>query len=103
MREIDFVSQAEWDVVEERQRQRTDEGWTSEHDDEHNNHELAHAAVSYAAYEGPVPPSLWPWDAKWWKPTDRRRSLVKAAALLVAEIERIDRAQSKDDNGDDTS
>ena len=35
---------------------------------------------------------LWPWAASWWKPKNRRRDLVRAAALIVAEIERIDRA-----------
>lgn len=35
----------------------------------------------------------WPWDAEWWKPTDNRRDLVKAAALIIAEIERLDRAE----------
>jgi len=37
----------------------------------------------------------WPWNMVWWKPKNYRRDLVKAAALLVAEIERLDRkAQS---------
>jgi hypothetical protein len=38
-------------------------------------------------------PALWPWEVAGWKPTagHRRRELVKAAALLLAEIERIDR------------
>lgn len=31
------------------------------------------------------------WGWEWWKPTNRRRDLIKAAALIVAEIERIDR------------
>jgi hypothetical protein len=39
---------------------------------------------------------IWPWDRKWWKPTDRRRDLVKAAALILAEIERLDRATIKE-------
>lgn len=34
----------------------------------------------------------WCWDRSWWKPTTPRRDLVKAAALILAEIERIDRA-----------
>jgi hypothetical protein len=34
---------------------------------------------------------LWPWGGNWWKPKGRRRDLVRAAALIVAEIERIDR------------
>ena len=28
----------------------------------------------------------WPWYSRWWKPTSDRRDLIKAAALLVAEI-----------------
>lgn len=39
---------------------------------------------------------LWPWDREWWKPKDRRRNLVRAAALLIAEIERLDRAEDKE-------
>lgn len=40
-----------------------------------------------------VPP-MWPraWDLERWKPKDRRRDLIRAAALIVAEIERLDRA-----------
>lgn len=33
----------------------------------------------------------WPWDAKWWKPKNTRRDLVRAGALIVAELERMDR------------
>lgn len=38
-------------------------------------------------------PQLWPasWHPSWWKPKDRRRDLIRAAALIVAEIERLDR------------
>ncbi|OYQ92303.1 hypothetical protein B9P90_24715 [Citrobacter freundii] len=85
------------DVVAERQRQKTIEGWTPEHDDEHCNGELAMAAVCYINETGTVnrnggKPWGWPWDASWWKPNGRRRNLVKAGALILAEIERIDRA-----------
>ncbi|GCY25454.1 hypothetical protein HmCmsJML067_04435 [Escherichia coli] len=85
------------DVVAERQRQKTIEGWTPEHDDEHCNGELAMAAVCYINETGTVnrnggKPWGWPWDASWWKPKTRRRNLVKAGALILAEIERIDRA-----------
>ncbi len=34
----------------------------------------------------------WPWDEQWWKPSTARRDLVKACALALAEIERLDRA-----------
>ncbi|WP_284935009.1 ead/Ea22-like family protein [Citrobacter freundii] len=85
------------DVVAERQRQKTIEGWKPEHDDEHCNGELAMAAVCYINETGTVnrnggKPWGWPWDASWWKPNARRRNLVKAGALILAEIERIDRA-----------
>lgn len=77
------------DVLAERRRQVEAEGWTPEHDDEHDDDELAKAAACYAlgSRKG------WPWYGHWWKPSaDRRRNLVKAAALLLAEIERLDRA-----------
>lgn len=32
------------------------------------------------------------WDMQWWKPGSPRRNLVKSGALILAEIERIDRA-----------
>ncbi|BBV87824.1 hypothetical protein STW0522ENT62_32700 [Enterobacter kobei] len=85
------------DVIAERQRQKSVEGWMPEHDDEHCNGELAMAAVCYINETGTVnrnggKPWGWPWDASWWKPNARRRNLVKAGALILAEIERIDRA-----------
>lgn len=89
------------DVLAERRRQVSDEGWTPEHDDTHSDGEMAGAAACYALYRSHLnlPPmggdlleQVWPWAAEWWKPTDRRRDLVKAAALILAEIERLDRA-----------
>lgn len=82
------------DVEMERARQVGVEGWTLEHDDTHRHHEMAGAAACYALGSK----LNWPatWDGRWWKPSpDRRRNLVKAAALLVAEIERIDRMGPK--------
>lgn len=40
--------------------------------------------------------NLWPWGREWWKPKNKRRDLIRAAALIVAEIERLDRASAKD-------
>lgn len=37
----------------------------------------------------------WPWASKWWKPGERRRMLIKSAALIIAEIERLDRAAER--------
>lgn len=96
------MSPAAADVLAERRRQIEAEGWTPEHDDEHMAGELAGAAGCYARYasvqaRGGYPstytfPVDWPWRPSWWKPSDARRNLVKAGALILAEIERIDRA-----------
>lgn len=96
------------DVLTERLRQVSHEGWTAEHDDAHRSGALAHAGACYAIHSAafiskrekfgpgrpPVNDGLWPWDDEWWKPTTPRRDLVKAAALLVAEIERLDRLEA---------
>lgn len=109
-------SKAARDVLAERARQIETEGWTADHDDEwHDRGELARAAGCYALHAGargawsessyrkaaplyhdPVEGhELWPFGAEWWKPKDPRRDLVRAAALILAEIERIDRASLK--------
>lgn len=94
-------SQGMVDVLEERRRQIDDEGWTVEHDDEHAGGQMARAAACYAISASSEPndisaaaivDSSWPWAAEWWKPTGKRRDLVKAGALIVAEIDRLDRA-----------
>ena len=96
------LTQATLDVMTERRRQIEEKGWTPEHDDEHAGFELARAGACYAEYgnwpaHSEVPPNSWPWPAAWWKPSDYRRNLVKAAALILAEIERLDRIQSTGD------
>lgn len=103
----EFASQAFCDVADERLRQQLVEGWTPEHDDAHPEGELAMAAGCYAlnaassltgdyidpdATGVPVP---WPWAPEWWKPKTTREDLVRAAALLLAEIERMDRAKAQ--------
>ncbi|SHI10001.1 Ead/Ea22-like protein [Pantoea sesami] len=93
--EVLAFSPAILDVISERQRQRSVEGWTSEHDDAYQNNELADAAACYAIHahnQGLSTPAHWPWDPEWWKQSGPRRDLVKAGALILAEIERIDRA-----------
>jgi hypothetical protein len=81
-------------VVAERFRQVEAEGWSHEHDDGHATGELARAGATYAAHSGQSDaPSLWPWAPDWWKPAGFRRDLVKAAALIVAEGEKFDRAR----------
>lgn len=89
-------TQAAQDALAERQRQIDAEGFTTEQDDAYQAGDLADAAACYALHKpDQVEASRlawWPWAASWWKPKDRRRNLVKAAALILAEIERLDRA-----------
>lgn len=90
------VTAAAADVLAERKRQVTAEGWTPGHDDEYEHGELADAAGCYALSSelfdcAGEPPRPWPWPDEWWKPTNRRRDMVKAGALILAEIERLDR------------
>lgn len=88
------------DVHAERRRQIETEGHTTERDDQYTIGQLADAAGAYAFWAHTcniqdfkvttVPPS-WPWHPRHWKPTDQRTMLVKAGALILAEIERLDR------------
>lgn len=90
-------------IAAERERQVSAEGYDTAHDDEHGDGEIAWAAACYAA-TGEVfcsNPDLhtyaraFPWGGARPKDhgKDRVRDLVKAAALCVAEIERLQRAQ----------
>lgn len=86
-------------VLAERRRQVEQEGWTPESDAQYMGGDMASAAGCYALFGPPMnpvgnPPPYWPWAAEWWKPTTSyRRNLVKAGALVLAEIERLDRAE----------
>ena len=100
-------STAAQDVLAERQRQKDVEGWTPERDDTHTGGQMAGAAACYALTGvahwacGAAIDTFWPWDKSWWKPTNPRRDLVKAAALLLAEIERLDRLSLAKQGGSD--
>jgi hypothetical protein len=99
------------ELLAERMRQIRREGWTADHDDEHRDGGLAMAAACYAAIAAATVghaaasaarPTVaddvlafvqrcWPWAVEWWKPKHPRRDLMRAGALIVAEIERLDR------------
>jgi hypothetical protein len=89
------------DITAERERQISFEGWSPDHDDAHGEGQIAFAAACYSlSHYFSKPHSellerLWPWAFAWWKPTDRRRDLVKAGALIVAEIDRLDRVAAE--------
>ena len=106
------MTDALMDVIMERNRQLDDERFSYKHDDAHTDGQIARAAAAYAL-SGSVPlkmrgsffsdvtmriiRDIWTWEWKWWKPstTDPRRDLVKAGALIIAEIERLDRAAAR--------
>lgn len=94
-------------IAAERDRQITDERWDARHDDRHKNGSMATAASAYAYPDRSLTnvwdddenryeqvPEDWPWEPRFWKPTpnDRIRELVKAGALIAAEIDRLQRA-----------
>jgi hypothetical protein len=85
-------------IAKERERQ----SWTPEHDEEHFMGEMIGAAMTYAGHAlgivtdheigGSDAREYWPWDAACWKPSpDPIRNLVKAGALIAAEIDRLRR------------
>ena len=95
-------------IAIERQRQIDEEGWTAKHDSKHTDFCLSVAAASYALdaavkhadlipewknYYLDVSEGVWPFDEEWFKPTadDPVRQLVKAGALIAAEIDRLQR------------
>lgn len=100
----DALTQAARDVLAERQRQVSAEGWTPESDDRYEDGVLsdagaAYALMSYDHYGNQAQPYFWPWEDSWWKPGAPRRNLEKAGALILAEIERLDRAAARASNG----
>lgn len=94
------------DVFAERCRQIDLKSYTAERDDQYANGELSDAAAAYAFWSFTSrllppnrklePPTSWPWDREHWKPTTQRHMLVKAGALILAELERLDRQQARE-------
>jgi len=96
-------------IVQERHRQIEEEGWTANHDDQHKRRELAKVAICYteetiAGVREGVPDNFpREWSLNWWKPSgDPIKNLVKAGALIAAEIDRLRRNHmGKEANHDD--
>lgn len=81
-------------IAAERARQVTAKGYTPEHDAHHGDGDLIRAAVAYATLAAGATEehtaAWWPWDRSGFKPGDGRlRALVKAGALIAAEIDRL--------------
>jgi len=93
-------------ILQERLRQVSD-GYGPAHDDEHRRGEIAQAAASLtcialvsidsagnASYWAGNAESFWPDDWTALSSKSQRQDLVRAAALLIAEIERLDRLEA---------
>jgi len=94
-------------IAEERKRQVEKEGWTAEHDAQHVAGELSMAAACYAhraslfAIKGrdyatchrTFWPIGWPWLRESWKPKTVLKDLIRAGALIAAEIDRLQRME----------
>jgi hypothetical protein len=78
------------EVAAERAKQKR-KGFTSEHDDFHDKGELVVSAGAYLSAHSSII-SYWPWSKHEFRSEGKRKDLLKAAALIVAEIERMDRA-----------
>ncbi len=72
-------------IATERQRQIEIEGWTAEHDRQWKGGELIRAAICYAS-DGFY---RWPWEKKFYKPVDQKKDLIRAGALIAAELDRL--------------
>lgn len=91
-------------IQAERERQISDEGYSESHDDRWLHDQLPIAAMVYAspAYLRPRVKCFWPWDNDYYKPNEsltidgRIRELVKAGALIAAEIDRLNRAKNNE-------
>ena len=90
-------------VCDERLRQINQEGYDSTHDDCETFNQLSNAAIVYACVEQSRDQvaNFWQWDMQYFKPSNedtidgRIRNLVKAGALICAEIDRLARLKNK--------
>lgn len=96
-------------IAEERRRQIKQENYPANWDYSVNGHgELCLAAAAYALnaasaqVEHPKagePPVFWPWLPHNWKPKGPMRDLVRAGALIAAEIDRLKRLEEENEEG----
>lgn len=90
------------DVIAERLAQIEKHGFTLEHDLGHHPGDIAAGAGSYLstaigqlygkAFDPKEIDPEWPWEREAWRPGDARANLIKAVAIALAVIDRIDAA-----------
>jgi hypothetical protein len=99
-------------AIRERLRQIVGEGFDFEADFANDPGELASAGATYGlaaadklhpmslgdgGYDRGAPPPSWPFGIGWWKPTTPRRNLEKGIALMLAELQRLDIEEARDE------
>jgi hypothetical protein len=95
-------------IAQERKRQIESEGWSLEHDKQHDEGQLADAAAVYAMDEGTRSYldiswgndewlNIWPFELESLKikPEDRIKELTKAGAQIASENERLNSSEEK--------
>jgi hypothetical protein len=96
---IEAAGEVAAEVFVERLRQIVEEGHSVEHDDAYTDYQLPRAAVCYAIRGAGLPPHkaplYWPWNPATFKPAGDDRDLIKAAALILAELQRRQRARAE--------
>ena len=93
-------------ILKERKRQKQPvdlggEGYLAKHDETHVNQEMLKAAMCYLQHAidpndekvAGKNPDAWPWASDAWKPKDRQKDLIRAGALIAAELDLINNQQ----------
>lgn len=76
------------DDIEKERRRQIDKGFDYAHDDKHTDGQLVRGAVAYALNND----YFWPWnDWPYNHAKTERERLIVSIAMLVAEVERLDR------------
>lgn len=89
--------------IDQRRQKQIAKGYDAAHDDQHTKGEIALGAAAYCQSAAKPKlyqkkpgaaftfPTCWPWKSSEFNPKNPREDLLNAAAMIVAEIERIDR------------
>ena len=97
------------ELIREERKRQIEKGYTADHDDTHTDEELADGAALYALSDdarsfiddewgNDMYLHFWQFELKYLKftPNNRIKQLTKAGAMIVAEIERLQRLELND-------
>lgn len=85
-------------IEKERKRQVSEKGYTAKHDDAHKSGQIANHAAALATTWLDCVDTMYPYSEEaikmGLKNQDRKTQLIKAGALIVAELERLERLEA---------